>query len=810
MFKNQLKIAWRSIKKQPFLNMLNTFGLAIGIAGTLLISLFIYDELSYDKMFADSDRIYRINVDSKFGGPAREFSQAAAPLAGAMYNDIPQVQEVLRFRPRGAMSLNRSDSKKMVVERNVTRVDSNFVSMFGLKLLEGDINSALSSPNTMILTKSAAQKHFGSSSALGQEILLDNNELNIVSGVIEDLPNNSFLADYTVFTSMVGYQDAMGAEWGSFNYNTFVKLKPNTNSEDIQQTLQGMVERYLIPYAQQFFPGITLEQFEASGNYVNYSTIKLTDMHLHSHRPQDLGRNGDIKSIYILLSIALFLILLASINFMNLSTAYSLKRAKEVGIRKTLGSDKRSLIRQFLTESGLITFGSLVLGLILAWIALPFFNDLADKDIAMPYSTPFFWGILLLGGLFLALFSGSYPAFFMSKFIPVKVLKGMGENSIGGGKIRSALVVFQFAVSIFLIVGTLVVSQQLRYIQNKDLGYSKDQVLVVNNVGRLESQALSFKNEVKRLGQIDNATLSSYLPTPSSRSDTSFFPEGNTNQEAAVNMQIWRVDFDYINTMKFNLISGRDFDSSIVTDSTATIINESALKVMGLTAEEVLGKRFTSTLPTDQPDFVTVVGVVKNFHFETMRDQVRPLSLRIANDPYRLVARLKSGNFEESIAQIKGIWDSMTPGLPFDYYFMDDAFNDVYQNERRLGSIFVIFSTLSIIIACLGLFGLAAFNAQKRIKEIGVRKVLGASVGQITYRLSIDFLKLVLISILLALPLGWLVMDRWLHDFSYRISIPWWVFVLAPLLAILVSLLTVSYQSIKAALVNPVKSLRTE
>lgn len=810
MLKNQLKIAWRSIKKQPFLNALNTLGLAIGIAGTLLIALYIHDELSYDKMFADADRIHRLNADMKFGGPDRQLSQVSAPMAAALLNDIPQVEEVLRFRPLGTSSLNKIDSRELVLEERTAFADTTLVSMLGLNMIYGNPEKALEQTNSLILTKTAAEKHFELSNSVGQKLILNEGETYTVTGVIEDLPQNSFLANYSVFMSMMGNEDAFENEWGSHNYNTFLKLKPNTTPEDVAEPIQGMVEDYLIPYAQQFFPGITLEQFEASGNYMQYSTIPLLDIHLHSSRETDMSRNSDINNVYILSFIALFLILLASINFMNLSTAYSLKRAKEVGIRKTLGSNKKALIRQFLTESGLITFGSLIIGIVLTLIALPAFNELANKTIAFPFSNPVFWLLIILAAFSLALMSGAYPAFFMSRFMPARVLKGSGESSVGGSKLRSTLVIFQFAISVFLIVGTLVVAKQLRFIQNKDLGYSKDQVLLVSNVNRLGEQAQTLKEEVKDLALVSNATLSGYLPTPSFRSDSSYFPEGKSDQESAVNMQGWRVDFDYMNTLGLQMVSGRAFDPTIATDSTAMILNESAVEVLGLSPIEALGKRISLGVFDDDTSYFTVVGVVKDFHFESMRQVVRPLSLQIGQSNANLIVKLRPGEFESTIARINQLWDTYSPGVAFDYRFMDESFNEVYQNEQRLGQIFIIFTALSIFIACLGLFGLAAFNAQKRVKEIGVRKVLGASVSQITYRLSYDFLKLVLISILIAIPVGWFAMDRWLQDFTYRIDIGLGTFLIASVLAIAIALLTVCYQSIKAAIVSPVKSLRTE
>jgi putative ABC transport system permease protein len=598
--------------------------------------------------------------------------------------------------------------------------------------------------------------------------------------------------------------------WGSNNYHTFIKLIPTANAKDFQEPLQSIFSTYVMPWAQNVFPGITEEQFLASGNYFNLSTIPLKDIHLHSQKEHEFSANGSIQNVYILSFIAIFLIVLASVNFMNLSTAQSLKRSKEVGIRKTLGSGKLELIRQFLTESGLISFVSLFLGLAVAAIVLPLFNELAGKDISIPFTSPMFWIVILTSGFLLGIFSGIYPAFFMSRFIPVKVLKGDGDSSTGGGGIRSTLVVFQFAISVFLIVSTLIVFQQLRFIQGKDLGYSKDQVLIIQDVNAAGSQMQAFKNEVQQISKVETVTLSSYYPTPSSRSDSSFFLEGKMDQEKAVQMQHWRVDHDYIKTLDLEIIAGRDFDKKFSTDSLAIIINETAVNVMGIKPEEALGLRLTHDFDSEELTFYTVIGVVKNFHFESLRENIGGLGLYLGNYSDLLAAKIKAGDYANTISSIEKIWSKMAPGQPFNYYFLEDSFNNVYEAEQRLGRIFMVFTILSILIACLGLFGLAAFNAEKRAKEIGIRKVLGASVTQITYKLSKDFLKLVGIAIIISTPIAWYAMNKWLEDFSYRIEMSWGVFALAIFLAILIAIITVSFQSIKAAIVNPIKSLKTE
>ena len=810
MFKNYIKIAWRSLKKQAFFTFLNTFGLAIGMAGALMISLYIYDELSYDKMFADADRIYRIDADIKFGGAEIKAAESAPPMAGALKRDYSQVESTVRFRTLGSMYVKKVGGETSSKENKVTYADSTFFQFFGIDLLAGNSKTALTGTNSLVLTKTAAEKYFGSTDVLGQNMLLDNSDTYTVTGVIDDMPKNSYFNEYSVFLAMAGNVASREELWGSNNYFTFVKLIPEAKVEDFQAPLQGMLERYMLPWAQKYFPGMTAESFAASGNYIRYHTIALTDIHLHSDRSSEMNATSSMQNIYILSFIGLFLIILASVNFMNLSTAHSLKRAKEVGVRKTLGSNKMNLIFQFLTESGLIAFISLIAALLITMIMLPFFNGFTGKSIAIPFSQPLFWLLLLAATILLGLFSGCYPAFFMSRFTPVKTLKGGASESVGNGRVRNALVIFQFSISVFLIVSTLVVFQQLNYIQSKDLGFTKDQVLLINEISPLGSKTNAFKEEILKMGNVENVTLSNFYPTPSWRSDTSFFQEGTKSQENAIQMQTWDVDMDYLKTLEMDVVAGRDFNKQYASDSTAIIINEATLPILNVTAQEALGMRISEEIDMENPTYYTIIGVVKDFHFKSLRENIGALGLHVENNAENMAVRLSGGDYSKSIAEIENIWNSMAPGQPFDYQFMDEAFYSTYNSEQKLSQIFFIFTILSIFIACLGLFGLAAFNAEKRTKEIGVRKVLGATVSQISYRLTVDFLKLVGVAILISLPLGWFAMNKWLEDFSYRIEIGLGVFVLAAVLAIVVAIVTVSYQSIKAAIVNPVKSLRSE
>ncbi|SHG56849.1 ABC transporter permease [Flagellimonas flava] len=819
MFKNHIKIAWRSLKKQPFFTFLNTFGLAIGVTGAILISLYVIDELSYDTMFADAERIYRINIDNTNGGETNRYASVAAPLGPTLKEDYPQIEIVTRLNDLGSMLVRKANEKESIKEEHVMASDSTFFEMFGLTLLKGDPSVALKNPGTMILTKTAAKKHFGTDQVLGQTMVFDDKDVYTITGVIPDMPKNSFLRDFTFLISMGSIPEAESSSWANWSFSTFIKLHPGATIQSLQTPLNTIYEVYMIPWIQTFDPSMTLQKFresrKASGNNMVWSTIALTDIHLSSlNRKGELSLNNSMENIYILSLIGLFLVVLASVNFMNLSTAVALKRAQEVGIRKTLGSKKIELIKQFLTEAITISFLSLLLGLILTAIVLPLFNDLSGKDIALPFGNPFFWILLFLSSVALGLFSGSYPAFFLSRFAPVMALKGGSKSGVGNSKPRNYLVIFQFAISIFLIVATLVIYQQIQFIQNKDLGFQKDQVLIVDDVDAAGEQIQSLKQEISQLSNVKSVSLSSFLPTPSDRNGITFFPEsGRGVKHDGYIFEKWGVDHDYINTLKMKIIAGRNFDQKFPTDSTALILNESAVAMLGLRNEDALGVRLTHDFKRadkENMEYLTVIGIMENFHFASLRNSINAMSLALGKDADKMLVKLNAGNFANTITQVEQIWNTIAPGQPFQYYFMDDSFNNTYRAEQRLGSIFISFTILSIIIACLGLFGLAAFNAEKRTKEIGIRKVMGASINEIVYSLTVGFLKLVGISILVSIPIGWFAMNKWLEDFSYRIEVKWWILVLAAFIAVAISLLTVSYQSIRAAIVNPVKSLRTD
>ncbi len=813
-----LKVSWRSIRNRPFFTTLNTIGLAVGMASALFIILYVVNELSFDKMFPDADRIVRVNIDNRIGGETTKYAAVSGPLAAVLKEDFPHTEMVSRFRNVGSIFLRTLHSQENVKEDGVIGADSSFLKMFGLTLLYGDSESALKEPNTLILTKTAAEKHFDVNEAVGKTILLDNTDPYIVTGILPDLPTNSFLRDHHIFLSIESFDDAKSPAWNNWNFPTFVKLSSVEHRDNFQEFLGLVKESYLIPWAMTFIPGLTLESARASdeetGNFMRFNHTPLTDIHLYSNdREGEITPNSDFKNIYILSLIGLFILALACVNYVNLSTAQSLKRAKEVGIRKTLGSNRRSLVKQFLLEAGLIAFYAMVLATTMAKIAMPHFNTLAGTDISLPYNHPTFWFLLIGISTLLALVSGFYPAFVLSRFSPLRVLK-QGEH--GGkmtGKIRSILVVFQFSVAVFLIIGTLVVFKQLKFIQNKDLGYEKDQILVIDDINASPHQKNSLKIELERLKDIKSTSLSSFLPTPSARNGSTFFPEGKLFSREASIFGKWRVDHDYISTLDLEIIAGRGFDREFATDSNAIVLNEAAAAMIGMQPEKIIGLRLTDDFHRQDKEnmkFYTVIGVLRDFHYESLRNDINAMSLTLGGDGHKMLIKLVSEDFSSAVAHIEDIWRSVVPGQPFHCYFMDDSFNETYRAEQHLVRIFTTFTLVSILIACLGLFGLVAFSAEKRVREIGIRKILGASVPQITYLLSFDFLKLVAISICVSVPLGWLIMNQWLQDFSYRTEISWWLFVVAGASAAIICLLTVSYQSIKSARANPVTSLRND
>lgn len=807
MIKNYFKIAFRNLWKNKGFSAINILGLAIGTGTCLLITLYVLDELSFDKFNQKSDRIYRASVDLKFGGAEQKFAVACAPLAFTLVKDYPQIENVVRFRNYGSTSVKKGTQN--IHEPNVIYTDSTLFDVFTLPMIAGNPATALTQPNSLVITESIAKKYFNQTDVLGKQMLFDNKKLSLITGVIKDLPENSHF-HFDFFLPLSADPQSREDNWLSFNFNTYFLLRKGTDPKVLQAKLDAMVPKHLWPQAQQMM-NVSPDDFKRSGNYINFNITPLTDIHLRSERIAELSANSSIQTIYIFSAIALFILLTACVNFMNLSTAQSANRAKEVGVRKVLGTQRHNLVRQFLTESVLMSLIAFIIALAISLLLLPFFNHLAFKHFTLsPFEHPLLLPLLLLFSVVTGVVAGSYPAFYLSAFKPIEVLKGKLSCGFKTSYLRSGLVVFQFFISIFLIVGTIVIYRQLNFIQNKKLGFNKEQVLTIKNTYIIGKNAAVFKDEVLKLPGVKSGTISGYLPVPSSRSDNPFFPEGEIDSKKAVAMQNWSVDYDYINTLRMDILKGRNFLKEYSTDSNGVIINETAARLFGY--RDPIGKKISRMIDVSSKiiQTYTVIGVVKNFNFESLRENIGALCMTLNNSTDAVSFRLATDNISATVKSAEAIWKKMAPEEAFNYSFLNEDFNAMYVSEQRAGTIFIVFAVLAIFIACLGLFGLATYAAEQRTKEIGIRKVLGAGISNIAAMLSKDFLKLVIIAAIISFPVAGWAMNRWLQNFAYRISISWWIFLIAGLFAVTIACITISFQAIKAALSNPVKSLRSE
>ena len=818
MLTNYLTIALRNLRKNTMYSGLNIVGLSIGIAACLLIVLFIAHETSYDRWNPNVERIVRPTSDINFGGSHLEMavtSSIVAPDAAAV---LPEIQSWCRFRQYGTFLVKRDGlSQQNIREEDVLTVDSSFFEVFPVKMIQGDPMRCLTQPKTMAISRSRAERYFSSPQmAVGQTLVLENQDRWLVTAVYEDLPENThFKAD--LLLSMNGNDEVKQDPpfWAANNnFQTYFLLRKGTDIEAFRQKFAELTQAKVAVTAQQLL-GTTMADVEKTGQFVRYPLQELKDIHLYSGLTIELAPNGSIRYVWIFGAIAAFILLIACINFMNLATARSSGRAKEVGVRKVLGGRRSALIGQFLSESMVLSGFSVVLALVIAAVAMPWYRDLTGLGLEIPWKSPLFWATLAGGTALVGLLAGSYPAFFLSAFDSIRVLKGHLSGMGKGGNLRSTLVVFQFTVSVVLIISTMLVFKQLNYIQHKKLGFNKEQVIVVNDAYALGDKIYTLKEEMLKTSGVTGATVSGFLPVASNRSDYTFSKIPGFDEQNAVNMQCWTVDVDYLKTLGMEIVQGRDFDRARLTDSTALIINEATAKQLGFSdpigQKMYLPPRFMQGVPQPK-DFteLEIIGVVRDFHWSSLRDNIGALSFRLGKSTALASFRYEGAQTASVIAALEKNWKALSPDQPFSYKFLDESFARMYDTEQRIGKIAGIFGLLSILISCLGLFGLAAFTTEQRTKEIGIRKVLGASVVSVVGLLSRDFLRLIFIALLIATPLAWYFMHQWLADFAYRIDISLWTFVFAGALAILVAFVTVGYQSVKAALDNPVRSLKSE
>ncbi|GAB2518498.1 ABC transporter permease [Spirosoma aerophilum] len=807
MLQSYVKIAWRNLARNRAFSAINIVGLALGLATCLLIMLFVLDELSYDRYNDKADRIVRVVFHAVMNGGEINEANVMPPVAQMLKADYPEVDEATRIHTVGAPGITVGD--KSFRDDQLAYVDSNFLQVFTLPLIQGDAKTALIQPNTAVITQEMARKYFGNDNSLGKFVTIKSwNALFKVTGVMGKMPVNSHF-HFDMFMSMAGVSDAKSPTWMTSGFFTYLVLNKGYNPKQLEAKLPQMVSKYMGPQIQKAF-GMNMTQFRQKGNDIAFLLQPLTDIHLHSNLTGEMEANGDVQYVYIFGAIALFMLLIACINFMNLSTAGASKRAKEVGIRKVLGSVRQSLANQFLIESLLLTMIALVLAIGIVYMALPLFNDLAGKTLTLNLGESVWLlpSLLLLGAL-VSMLAGSYPAFFLSSFKPIAVLKGTkftgDRKSIG---LRSGLVVVQFSISIILMIGTTVVYRQLSYIQNKKLGYSKEQVLVLPDTWQLAKKEEVFRNQIMQDPRVMRVSMSGYLPAgPSNNNNYMMYAESNPDQ--FIKGLRYDVDYEYIPTLGMEMAAGRNFSKEYGTDSSGVILNETAVKTLGWQGNAV-GKSIGHAENDGLRKTYRVIGVVKDFHFRSLHESISPLIMTLGQNNGTIIVKTKTKDVAGLLTSLENEWKRLASDAPFTYSFLDKRFNDTYLAEQKTGRILGLFAGLTIFVACLGLFGLATFTAEQRTKEIGVRKVLGASVVSIVGLLSKDFLKLVLIAILLAVPVAWYVMDKWLQDFAYKIDLAWWVFALAGVLAVGIALLTVSFQSVKAALMNPVKSLKTE
>lgn len=812
MLRNYFKIGWRNLTKQKMYSAIKIGGFAVGVAACLLITLFIVDELSFDKHYRNQAEMFRLVGVITDNGVEKRGVALAAPAAGVIKADFAEVLEAGRFNNSelfgaGGNEIRPSDVVENTFEEGFVYFDQALVNMFAFEFVYGNPTKALSQPNALVITKRKADKYFPNQNPVGKTMVLNNRTETpyVIGGVIEDFKSTSHIQfDFLIGTEGLEFWKGEQTDWGASNYATYILVSPGTDVPALEKKLtKGLLENYIVPaMAKGGTPIETIKKmFAEKGAHVELQPI--ADIHLYSDTTDDGLVHGDIRMVWLFGGIAGFILLIAIINFVNLSTAKSANRAKEVGLRKVVGSVRADLVNQFLSESVLFSLISFVLGALLAAAATPYFSVIAGKSISFPWTD--WWLLPSLGILAVVagVMAGIYPSLYLSAFRPIQVLKG---NLIRGAKsspVRNTLVVFQFATSIVLIIGTIVIYQQMNYILHTRVGYDKEQVLLIQGTNTLGDQIVAFADELRAIPQVVQVTSGEYLPVRGSkRNGNNFTNEGRQGIDANVSSQFWRIDPFYLQTLGIKLVEGRDFNRDLVSDSASIIINQRMAKELG---GNMVGKRITNYAGT-----WTVVGVVEDFHFESMREGIAPLGLAIGFGASTLAVKLNTDDMSESLRSLTAVWDKFAPHQPIRFSFLDERYKAMYADVQRMGTLFTSFAVLAIVVACLGLFALSAFMVEQRGKEIGIRLVLGASINSVFQLLTWNFVKLVLIAFLIAAPLGWYLMNQWLQDYAYKIEMSWGIFIVSGAAALLIAVLTISYQSLKAALMNPVNSLRSE
>ena len=799
MLRNYLKIAFRNLRKNKIYSSINILGLSLGIASSLLIMIFVLDELSFDKFHPDAERIYRTDMTGQLNGNEFNLAMSPAPMRYGLENEVSAVESAIRF---GAFRTMPIQYEELTFTEPITLVsDPEFFEFFGFELLKGDAKTALIGPNKIVLTESNEKKYFGDEEPIGKILLRGSDKTPTeVTGVAADPPHNTHIT-FDMILSGDSWEYMKSTQWSSNNIYTYFKIFPDSDIAEVNEGLAGFIVKYFGPEIEEYM-GVSLEQFEAAGNRVGFGSMPLLDIHLKSTLQEEILPSGNLQYLYIFGAISIFIILIACINFMNLATAKSANRAKEVGVRKSIGAGKIPLIGQFLSESMLYSLLSGLVAVVFIFLALQPFNAISGKDLSIwmflsPGIVLVFFGFLILVGLV----AGSYPAFYLTSFSPILVLKGKIRSGAKRSGFRNGLVVFQFFISICLIISSMVVYKQLNYMQEKNLGFDKENVINLLHVQSLGNQMESFKQELLSNSGFVSASYANDLP-PEIDWSSVYRAEG-MNQDIlfAVN---W-VDEDHLKAMGYELVHGRFFSKDFPSDTAAVIINESAFLQIGWT--ELDGsQKISGFFDGDTNLGKTVIGVIKDFNFDELKMKIRPLIMGMDWQNYSEMAiRISPGDWNEKIAFLESVWKKYSNGAAFEYSFVDSNFERLLNAEQKMGNIILTFTVLAIGIACLGLFGLAAFTTEQRAKEISIRKALGANLAQLVTLLSKDFTILVVISFIFAGPLAYYIMETyWLQNFAFRTSIDLLLVLGAGLLSILIAWLTVSYQSFKTAASNPV------
>ena len=802
MFINDLTVALRNLLRYKGYSAINVLGLAIGIACCVLIMLYVQDELSYDQHHEKNDRIYRLAESAVVAGRSIEAAVTPPPWAPVLAKDYPEIEQITRIKPPNSRWLIRYQQNRFY-EKNFVFADSSVFDIFTIPLVQGNARSALAEPHTVVLSESMADKYFGDDNPIGKVITGDDLYKFTITGVMRDLPKNShfhfdFLASYASLApnNLYGEPTTMQNQGFSHDLYTYLLLKEGYAPEDLERKLPGFLEKHLG------------DQLDGTGIEARPFLQPLPDIHLHSNLEGEIEPNSDVRYVYIFSSLAVFILLIACVNFMNLSTARSARRAQEVGIRKVLGAHRNQLIKQFTGESILFSLIALVMALGLVHVLLPQFNLLSGKALEMDYQSTWLVPVLVAIALVTGIVAGGYPAFILSSFRPVAVLTGALKAGATHSFLRKILITFQFIISIVMIVGTIVVLDQLEYMQNKNLGFEKEHVVVVRMP---DDEVLkgyrAYKNAVLQYPEIVNVSTSTSVPggQPSLNLVT---PEGVQEDESPVYQVIW-ADFDFVETLDIKIASGRKFSTAFATDSSACLINETAVRSLGW--ETPIGKTIRFTGAPDTNPSHTVIGVMADFHNQSLRQRVEPLMVLFNAPSVFMVIRIQGQNLSRGMEVLHDQWRQTYPNHPaMDYSFLDEDLEQLYQAERRLGSVFIIGAALSILIACLGLFGLSSYMAEQRTREIGIRKVLGATIPNVILLLSRDFTKLILLAFVIGAPVSYYAMGTWLEDFPYRIDLSAWVIMFSGLTALVIAWLTVGYQALKAATANPVNAVHGE